>query len=81
VTLCNSKMQNYAVRHQDETRRDCRRIVAYSGLPRLKADGRSGSQPCGTSRWIAPATGHSSHKEQASMIRRYIIWRNNHTYD
>jgi len=22
-----------------------------------------------------------SHKEQASMIRRYIIWRNNHAYD
>lgn len=22
-----------------------------------------------------------SHKEQTSMIRRYIIWRNNHTYD
>ncbi len=26
-------------------------------------------------------TDHPSHKEQASMIRRYIIWRNNHTYD
>jgi transposase len=26
-------------------------------------------------------TGHASHKEQASMIRRYIIWRNNHAYD
>jgi transposase len=26
-------------------------------------------------------TDHASHKEQASMIRRYIIWRNNHTYD
>ena len=23
---------------------------------------------------------HPSHKEQASMIRRYIIWRNNHAY-
>ena len=23
-------------------------------------------------------TDHASHKEQASMIRRYIIWRNNH---
>jgi hypothetical protein len=21
------------------------------------------------------------HREQASMIRRYIIWRNNHAYD
>jgi hypothetical protein len=26
-------------------------------------------------------TAHASHKEQASMIRRYIIWRNNHSYD
>ena len=26
-------------------------------------------------------TGHGSHTEQASMIRRYIIWSNNHAYD
>jgi hypothetical protein len=26
-------------------------------------------------------TDHASHKEQASMIRRHIIWRNNHAYD
>jgi hypothetical protein len=26
-------------------------------------------------------TDHVSHKEQASMVRRYIIWRNNHVYD
>jgi transposase len=26
-------------------------------------------------------TDHPSRKEQASMIRRYIIWRNNHAYD
>ncbi len=26
-------------------------------------------------------TDHVSHKEQASMIRRYIIWCNNHAYD
>ena len=26
-------------------------------------------------------TDHTSHREQASMIRRYIIWRNNHAYD
>ena len=26
-------------------------------------------------------TDHTSHKEQASMIRPYIIWRNNHAYD
>ena len=26
-------------------------------------------------------TDHASHKEQASRIRRYVIWRNNHAYD
>jgi transposase len=26
-------------------------------------------------------TDHAGHHEQASMIRRYIIWRNNHAYD
>jgi transposase len=26
-------------------------------------------------------TGHTTRKEQASMIRRYIIWRNSHAYD
>jgi transposase len=26
-------------------------------------------------------TEHACHTEQASMIRRYIIWRNNHAYD
>jgi hypothetical protein len=26
-------------------------------------------------------TDHATHREQASMIRRYIIWRNNHAYD
>jgi transposase len=26
-------------------------------------------------------TDHATRKEQASMIRRYIIWRNNHAYD
>jgi len=26
-------------------------------------------------------TDYASHKEQASMIHRYIIWRNNHAYD
>ncbi|GAA2037543.1 hypothetical protein GCM10009839_43520 [Catenulispora yoronensis] len=26
-------------------------------------------------------TDHASHKEQASMIRRYIIWRNRHADD
>ncbi len=27
------------------------------------------------------STSHASHKEQASMIRPYIIWRNNHAHD
>ncbi|MGW4105069.1 IS630 family transposase [Streptomyces sp. NPDC004976] len=26
-------------------------------------------------------TDHASHKEQGSLIRRYIIWRNHHTHD
>ena len=26
-------------------------------------------------------TDHATHQEQASMIRRYIIWRNNHACD
>jgi hypothetical protein len=26
-------------------------------------------------------TDHATYKEQASMIRRYIIWRSNHAYD
>ena len=26
-------------------------------------------------------TDDPSHREQASMIRRYLIWRNNHAYD
>jgi transposase len=26
-------------------------------------------------------TDHTTHRQQASMIRRYIIWRNNHAYD
>jgi transposase len=26
-------------------------------------------------------TDHATHEEQGSMIRRYIIWRNNHAYD
>ena len=30
---------------------------------------------------LGVGTDHASHTEQASMIRRYIIWRNNHAYD
>jgi hypothetical protein len=33
-------------------------------------------------RYFAPdGTDHASHQQQGSMIRRYIIWRNNHAYD
>jgi transposase len=32
-------------------------------------------------RFTLDGTDYPSHKEQASMIRRYIIWRNNHAYD
>ena len=33
--------------------------------------------------WTTDLDGpdHSSHKEQGSMIRRYIIWRNMHAQD
>ena len=40
--------------------------------------------PCGgvPLRYFAlDGTDHTSHHEQGSMIRRYIIWRNNHAYD
>jgi transposase len=26
-------------------------------------------------------TDHATHQQQGSMVRRYIIWRNNHAYD
>ncbi len=33
-------------------------------------------------RYVAlDGTGHASHKEQASKIRRYIIWRNRNAHD
>jgi len=35
-----------------------------------------------TLRYLAlDGTDYASHKEQASMIRRYMIWRNNYAYD
>lgn len=35
-----------------------------------------------TARYFAlDGTDHNSHAEQASMIRRYLIWRNTHTTD
>jgi uncharacterized protein YjiS (DUF1127 family) len=32
-------------------------------------------------RGAAGGTDHDSHREQASMIRRYINWRNKHAED
>jgi hypothetical protein len=38
--------------------------------------------PATTLRYFAlDGTDHAGHKEQARMIRWYIIWRNNHAYD
>jgi hypothetical protein len=31
--------------------------------------------------FVLDGTDHASHKEEGGMIRRYIIWRNNHAYD
>jgi hypothetical protein len=39
--------------------------------------------PCGgvPLRYFAlDGTDHATHEQQGSMIRRYIIWRNNHAY-
>jgi hypothetical protein len=38
-----------------------------------------GSPRCST--YALDGAGHPSHQQQASMIRRYIIWCNNHAYD
>jgi hypothetical protein len=42
-----------------------RRVFDHPGLRYFALDG----------------TDHASHREQASMIRRYIIWRSNHACD
>jgi hypothetical protein len=31
--------------------------------------------------FVPDGTGHASCAEQASIMRQYIIWRNNHAYD
>ena len=51
------------------------RIEASSWLNRIEA------QFTALRYFALDGTDHASHKEQASMIRRYIIWRNNHAYD
>jgi hypothetical protein len=40
-------------------------------------------EPPSTALWYftLDGTDHANHQEQASMIRCYTIWRNNHTYD
>jgi hypothetical protein len=30
---------------------------------------------------VPDGTGHASCAEQASIMRQYMIWRNNHAYD
>jgi hypothetical protein len=69
---------------------DCTPSRAIARLTRvrrnnLQADDLSGPV-AGTAgnalRYFAlDGTDHATHQEQASMIRRYIIWRNNHAYD
>jgi hypothetical protein len=44
-------------------------------------DGRIEAQFTALRYFALDGTGHTSHHEQGSMIRRYIIWRNNHAYD
>jgi hypothetical protein len=43
---------------------------------------KKAAKSCPALRYFAlDGTDHSSHQQQASMIRRYIIWRNNHAYE
>ena len=61
---------------------------------RASRDSRQGIENCPARSVLTPeapftalryfaldGTDHASHKEQASMIRRYVIWRKNHAYD
>lgn len=40
-----------------------------------------GAQLTALSYFALDGVDHVSHKEQASMIGRYVIWRNNRAYD
>jgi hypothetical protein len=62
----------------EDRMRDVIRNSNADGLGSLYPKYRSGHPP---EYFTLDGTDHPSHKEQASMIRRYIIWRNNHTYD
>ena len=42
---------------------------------------RIGAQFTALRYFALDGTDHANHTEQASMIRRYIIWCNNHAYD
>jgi hypothetical protein len=58
------------------------KICPKSGLgPHRPRFARPDSQATHRRRSPRNGTDHGSHAEQASMIRRYIIWRNNHAYD
>jgi hypothetical protein len=72
-----------------------RQVTRGAGRARHRSRAAVGAEPATAQRWLNPVeaqftalryfnldgTDHASHKEQASMIRRYIIWRNNHAYD
>ena len=53
----------------------------YFHAPLLASAANCESQFTALRYFALDGTDHASHKEQASMIRRYIIWRNNHAYD
>jgi hypothetical protein len=58
-------------------------IICDNFSPHLttRRDGRIGAQFTALRYFALDGTDHPGHTEQASMIRRYIIWRNNHAYD
>ncbi|MEV0751517.1 hypothetical protein [Streptosporangium sp. NPDC050280] len=43
--------------------------------------GRRGAGPVRSREFTLNGTDNDSHREQGSMIRRYIAWRNRHTND
>ena len=58
-----------------EQRRDRLHADEFSWLNRIEA------QFTALRYFALDGTDHATHEERASMIRRYIIWRNNHAYD
>jgi hypothetical protein len=64
-----------AGRHLGGSEQRRNRLHPYSWLNRIEA------QFTALRYFALDGTDHASHKEQGSMIRRYIIWRNKHTAD